>query len=235
MNLLISLITCLILISGTGTISEIDVTNAEIKNTKTGEIHSLAAFLNGIDRSFLLEIRGREFTTIFLYEGEPITGTINQKGPGEILLREYSVTDGQLDGIGSEYFPNAKPATRVNYQNGFKHGLWEEYYPNGQLAVLGYYIENKRSGTWLNYYENGNIEWRGDFKTGKRDGVWKSFYQNGTIQWTGNYLEGNRNGKWETFYATGIPEWTGDYSKNQRTGTWASYQPDGEVKWFRYY
>ena len=155
MNSLISFISCLILISGTGTISEIEVTEAEIKNTNTGEVYSLAAFIDSIDRSFLLEIRGSELTTTFIYKSEPFTGIINQKGFDEILLREYTVTNGTA----SEYFPNAKPATRVIYQNGYKHGIWESYYPNGQLAAIGYYIENRRSGTWYSYFENGNIEW----------------------------------------------------------------------------
>ena len=142
MNALASLLSCIILISATGFISEIDVTEAEIKNTKTGEVYSFTTFIEGIDRSFLLEIRGSESTTVFLYKGEPFTGIIKQNGPEEILIREYTVTNGVLDGTASEYFPNAKLATIVDYRNGYKHGIWETYYPNGQLAAIGHYNEN---------------------------------------------------------------------------------------------
>ncbi len=80
----------------------------------------------------------------------------------------------------TNYYPNGKVLSRVNYDKGFKtDDHWQEFYDNGKLMSEVKVVKDRKEGPAKEYYSDGKLESEGTFADGKRQGIFKSYDQDG--------------------------------------------------------
>ncbi len=68
---------------------------------------------------------------------------------------ELQVTNGQLNGTFTEFYPNGNKKLVINFLNNQKNGPIKVFYPNGKLKLSGQYKNNIKTGKWIIFSENG--------------------------------------------------------------------------------
>lgn len=94
------------------------------------------------------------------------------------LLAEESYTDGKLDGVLKNYYPNGKVTEETHYKNGLKNGTSKKFADNGTIIEHENYVNGVLSGEAKYYDLKGNLKERGIYKNGRRHGKW-DFYIDG--------------------------------------------------------
>ena len=74
-----------------------------------------------------------------------------------ILLGEYYIFNGRIEGECKRYYENGQLLQICNYKNNKNEGEYKEYYINGQLFVICNYKNDEREGECKSYYNNGQI------------------------------------------------------------------------------
>ena len=134
-----------------------------------------------------------EQTRVELYED----GTIKSTAP---------LTDGEIDGVYSEYWPDGARKEETTYVRGIAHG---------QSAI---------------YWSNGKLREQGINSNGRKQGVWRTYTRGGELSIRATYAQGLLSGTYTSYYSGGQVQWEGIYTRNQKNGTWTNYAPSGEKR-----
>ena len=96
------------------------------------------------------------------------------------LSQKITYKDGKWDGPYVSYHKNGKLSKRETYKNGLQNGPSVGYWKNGRLDREGTYKNGKKDGPWFDYHKNGKLMSKGTYKDGKREGPWVDFHSDGT-------------------------------------------------------
>ena len=72
-------------------------------------------------------------------------------------LNNEKYTNGLLEGVHTNYFPDGKMSSMVGYKQGFHHGVYTQWYPSGGIHSTANYVNGFLNGTYTEYYENGKV------------------------------------------------------------------------------
>jgi TonB family protein len=75
-----------------------------------------------------------------------------------------------------------------------QEGLVTNYYPNGKIESEINYVNKVRDGAAKFYWDNGNPKFEMNYNNGKVDGLVKEYYQNGNLHLTYTIQDGKREG-----------------------------------------
>jgi antitoxin component YwqK of YwqJK toxin-antitoxin module len=83
-------------------------------------------------------------------------------GKPTLLASRYTIKNGKIDGLRTEYYDNGSIWLKCTYKNGVKDGVFEEYYEteNSDEMVLwhsGFYVNGMRNGLYQTFDINGNL------------------------------------------------------------------------------
>lgn len=113
------------------------------------------------------------------------------------------LTDGQIDGVYSEYWPNGARKEETVYRRGVTHGASSIYWDNGQLRETGINSIGKKQGVWQTFTRGGILSIRATYSQGLLTGSYVSYYPSGQIQWQGVYDKNMKDGLWTNFTSAG--------------------------------
>ena len=85
-----------------------------------------------------------------------------------ILLEEYFINAGKIEGIYKSYHINGQLYKKVNYIDGKMNGIYKEYYNNGQLYREVNYIDGKMNGINKLYWDDGQLWEEVNYINGKK-------------------------------------------------------------------
>ena len=112
-----------------------------------------------------------------LYEGKWI---YYHKG-SKVIMTIENYRNGKLEGLRSVFYPSAKIAEEVTYNNNLKNGSYKKYTETGIIIEESNYKNNEFDGPAIfRDSDNGNIVSKGKFTNGKKTGIWQ-FYEKGKL------------------------------------------------------
>lgn len=163
-------------------------------------------------------------------------------------------SNGERNGLDTEYYLNGELNLEINYKDGKLDGLYKIYYKNG-VPMLEYnikdnsidgtayffdatghrfkelvYVDKKLNGKEVQYYFNGQIRYEANNKNGLYDGASKGFYFDGTKRYECTYDNGNYEGKYTYYHSNGKVKTEGEYKNGKMSGEWKDYYNTGQLK-----
>ena len=79
----------------------------------------------------------------FLLNGQPFTGTAQDKHPNGQLKADYPMQDGKIHGVVREWWDNGQPSTETHIKNGPRHGSNRYWDASGRLLKEQEYDHDK--------------------------------------------------------------------------------------------
>lgn len=136
------------------------------------------------------QLKGIEETSVELYDD----GSVKSTAP---------LTDGKIDGVYSEYWPNGARREETTYVRGIANGESVIYWNDGKVREKGNNHNGRRQGVWLTFTRGGNLSIRATYSSGLLNKQYFSYYQNGNIKWQGVYNRNRKDGKWTNYAPSG--------------------------------
>ncbi len=90
-------------------------------------------------------------------EGECCDGVLIYYDNDGLKLLQYTMKNGNYDGIGYGYYKDGSIKRKFYYKNGLKNGMNYEYLPNGNISVSGMYKDDLEQGKWSFRDNSGKI------------------------------------------------------------------------------
>lgn len=118
---------------------------------------------------------------IYLYNGKPFSGYINQKFENDSTKYIGSYLDGKQYGVSKTFFPNGMPETERSFRNGKAYGKHIGYWENGNKKFEFIYNDNKREGLQKQWYESGNRYCELNYVDDNENGMQKAWRENGKL------------------------------------------------------
>jgi antitoxin component YwqK of YwqJK toxin-antitoxin module len=171
------------------------------------------------------------------------------------VVAEGYLSNGQKEGVWTEFHPTFYPSSTTTYLHGKKDGVAMSISAAGQVLSVenykgdkregpyrlfnsegtgvleeAYYSEGQKHGAYTKWYPNGNKQETGTYRYDKREGKSLWYYENGSLAADYNYTEGEIDGDVSTFYKGGKLSAYGPYKKGEQTGTWKEYYENGNLK-----
>lgn len=115
-----------------------------------------------------------------------------------LLIKKSSIYDPDNGKKTDYYYGNTKQA-EYTMVNGEMNGLLKVYYENGQLKKTGNYKNGSASGKFTEYDENGNKTFEYNQANGKKNGKLIS-YENNEISYSTHYIDDVQNGERIEYY-----------------------------------
>jgi antitoxin component YwqK of YwqJK toxin-antitoxin module len=102
--------------------------------------------------------------------------------------------DGKKHGLDFGYHRNGHLSSFGNYTNDKQDGPWVVFWKDDRLWMKGEYKHGKQEGPWVVYWSNGQLGSRGQYKNGRLEGPWINFKRDGSImkKWTGTFKDGEK-------------------------------------------
>ena len=202
----------------------------------------------------------------------PFTGTVTGKSKGKVkkgkrdgpwvsyldgqLFSKGTYKDGKRHGPWVQYWLNGKLWSKGTYKNGLKEGPFVSFerdgkvrgkdtgtYKNGEKIEPNVVISEtvkygdlvERNG--LFYKRSSDVPFSGEvtgrlqvtIKNGKRVGAFVTYWENGQLMTKGNYKDEDRDGAWVNYYDNGQLMSKGTYKDGKRVGSWINYWKNGEL------
>ncbi len=135
------------------------------------------------------------------------------------------------NGIKKEYFPDGTLKKEYTLTNGKLNGNYRQYHENGNLQLAVKFVNGKREGLQQEFDELGNIEVKINFKENVENGLFQN-YQNGRLNEEYYFISGIKSGKYTLFNyddnSKVIAKLTGRYENDLKQGKWTtSYFQNG--------
>jgi antitoxin component YwqK of YwqJK toxin-antitoxin module len=120
------------------------------------------------------------------------------------LSAEYTLKNGELNGVVLQYYPNGRLRSRSNYINGKAQGLFEEFNSEGK-KTSEYSMSNDVKNGILKYFENGRPEYTATYRNDSLNGQFtRYYYSNDTVvlSESGKYINNDKDGTWTSLLLT---------------------------------
>lgn len=140
----------------------------------------------------------------------------------DVIKAEYSLLNGEINGLLKVYDENGNIKKTTNYINGIVSGKVVEYKENGDKNAEYTIINDSIQNGLLTFYDNNKISYTTNYKNNLKNGQHTNYYYNDETQKLflkehGQYLNDSKNGTWKTFYVDG---------KNEKLLTYTNYLND---------
>lgn len=111
-----------------------------------------------------------------------------------ILLSEYYLKNGYINGKCYSYYKTGKLESIEDWFNGKLNGLSTYFYSNGNIKTEIYYKNNIKHGIEREYSKIGLLLKKNSYCNGFLDGHFSTYYINGKKYQEGTYKNGNLHG-----------------------------------------
>lgn len=183
----------------------------------SGNILSQTEYSDGaILRDFSYDTLGKVVT-----EAAPkgYTGLIRMDYPGSIKRAEYSLKNGNMDGMMTWYFPNGNKDVSGEMFDGKRDGLWTWFYPDGKVRLQGKYQYGDKTGVWTEYQRDGKLSYEKNYVEDNLEGPVKVYDYTGNLYYSGNNYEDHEEGLFRFYSGASQLQ----YILNYHEGTLTSY------------
>ena len=201
---------------------------------KSGELKSGLQFSKNTPKPVEINLTKKAFT-MNNFEGKPLVIGEFEKGKKNnlwkhnyssgILRLKESYTQGNLNGLSTDYDRNGFVSSIKNYTNDTINGIYEVY-DNGKLSRTYNYSKGTKNGPFKTFYPDSSINTEGFLIDGELNFEKISYWQNGTIAGRYKYTEDVQTSS-ETYNPKGEKENTIDY-KN-KTGKFTISYNNGAI------
>ena len=147
MKTLLTLLTCLFLLSPTVVMSE------TVKYEDLVERNGLY-YQKSSDVPFTGETSGMLRGTLKKGMRDGLWETYDKDG--QLFSKEH-YRNGKPDGLWESYYKNGQLWFKGHNKDGNIDGLWEHYHENGQLYYKGYYKDGEPDGLWEFFFKDGTV------------------------------------------------------------------------------
>ncbi len=151
---------------------------------------------------------------------------------GIVTLRER-YESGQLQQVEQtrvETYEDGTIKSTAPLTDGDIDGVYSEYWPNGARKEETVYVRGIRHGESVIYWDNGVVRETGINSNGRKQGVWQTFTRTGELSIRASYAQGLLSGSYTSYYPSGQIQWEGTYSRNLKNGTWTNYSSSGQKR-----
>jgi antitoxin component YwqK of YwqJK toxin-antitoxin module len=151
------------------------------------------------------------------------------------IRREFSVREGQLNGVCKVYFESGKLEREGTFVDGRENGESRLYYPSGNIRGVSAYRNGRKHGPTRLYYESGSLHSEMAFREGEPHGEQKVFYESGATEARVHFERGVKQGPIRKFYESGQLKLEGEYVDGALEGEVIAYYESGRVKKRQYF
>ena len=123
--------------------------------------------------------------------------------PNGILMKEYMVLNGKIEGPHKTYFRNGNIESITNYFDGKKHGDSTTYYINGNISNISTYYNGALNGMAEFYHLKGFLILTVNYINGYKNGIEYKYYKSGILQSISNFVNNKRDGEHIIFDSNG--------------------------------
>lgn len=152
------------------------------------------------------------------------------------LKKEVPFTDGKVNGLQKNFYPNGTIASKINFKEGKQYGPFEERYQDGNIKLKGNYLNGKPQGTIYTYHSkkandaskpviSKMVVYQGD----QEHALLTEYSKEGVKTLEMALFNEVPNGTFRTFYSDGTIMTTGQFVNGQRSGTWTENYSDGTI------
>ena len=113
---------------------------------------------------------------------------------GQLKVRYTLDEDQKFDGHFLEWFEDNQLKLDQYYSNGTLNGLQKEFYPNGEQKCEVSFSDGKQDGLFTQWYEDGQVELKVEIKNGEKDGHFQQWHPDGHLKVSEYYLDGKLHG-----------------------------------------
>ncbi len=190
--------------------------------------------------------------------GELYTGqVINMSKKTWKKILETHLTNGLIDGIYREWYPNGILKYEGNFIDGQKEGLFYTWYPNGKIKNEMKYVNNVLDSVSVSFLKNGMMEKKHNQDTdlaliydysefpknlktfseqfGKLNGNYTKWDKFGRKIEEGQFHNNRKDSLWYKYDSDGLVYEKGRFQNNQKDGTWFNYDQYGRPSSKSYY
>lgn len=140
---------------------------------------------------------------------------------GQLIEAEHTQITTYADGT----LKSTAPLT-----DGAIDGLYNEYWPNGNAKESTVYARGVPHGQSTTYWDSGEVRTTGINNVGKRQGLWQTFNRDGILSIKATYSQSFLTGPYASYYANGQLQWQGIYQRNKKEGLWTNYTSSGQKR-----
>lgn len=121
---------------------------------------------------------------------------------GDVKQAEYTLKNGEMNGMLTVFHYNGTIKKKGNYTNGKANGAFTEYDEDGNVTAK-YTMKNGLKNGLLQFFENNKISYSTTFSNDYKNGKYTEYYYNDDgklfLKQYGQYLNDEKNGTWELF------------------------------------
>ena len=98
------------------------------------------------------------------------------------IYSQNEVKEDPLNGPKTEYYPNGKVSRQYTLTNGVVNGIYKAFSEKGFLLSVQNMVEGIPRGFYKTFFENGQVQMETNMENGVPQGVSKEYYENGTLK-----------------------------------------------------
>ncbi len=124
----------------------------------------------------------------------------------------YDSLNNLYSGTYIEFYDNGTIKGEYTIVDGENDGVTKLYFKTGQLNESRMYKKGEKDGAWITYNAEGGKIGEANFSKSTKHGKWYVWDENGTLRCEMTYKNGEKTGKWIIYDANGKQEKIKDYN-----------------------
>ncbi|WP_215398299.1 toxin-antitoxin system YwqK family antitoxin [Rheinheimera oceanensis] len=177
-----------------------------------------------------------EVAEAWTYANNQLNGPYQSKDEqGSVLLQGQYNSNGQQDGLWTQFFAADRPAAKTHYLNGQRHGVAEQFNTDGTLISRCAFQHGAEHGECREFHVNGQLARVSAYQQGKLHGEHLRYSSEGVLLEKFNFIDGMQAGEQLTYHSNGKLDHRIQYHTTERNangqfpqhGVQERYRDDG--------